>query len=99
MEDLAHAYKMQPGYFDEDPVEVFKRNIWVHPFHEENPKRLVEAVGSEKVVFGSDFPHAEGLSDPVSFVSELEAAGLSAPDVKNIMGNTMNRLMGYPEAA
>ena len=73
LEELAHAYDMSPHEFDEDPVEVFKRNIYIHPFHEEDPIGLVELLGADRVLFGSDYPHPEGMSDPISFVDELKA--------------------------
>ena len=51
---------------------VLKRNIWVHPFHEEDPRGLIELVGVDRVVFGSDYPHIEGMSEPLTYVDELE---------------------------
>ena len=51
---------------------VFKRNVWIHPFHEEDPRGLIKLMGADRVVFGSDYPHAEGMSDPLSYVDELE---------------------------
>jgi predicted TIM-barrel fold metal-dependent hydrolase len=35
------------------------------------------------VLFGSDFPHAEGLADPLAFVRDLD--GFSEAEVKLIM--------------
>jgi hypothetical protein len=32
---------------------------------------IVDTLGIENVLFSSDFPHAEGLADPSSFVNEL----------------------------
>ena len=52
-------------------MEVFKRNIYVHPFHEEDPMGLVDLLGADRVLFGSDYPHPEGMADPISFVDEL----------------------------
>jgi predicted TIM-barrel fold metal-dependent hydrolase len=34
-------------------------------------------------LFGSDFPHAEGLADPASFVKDLD--GFSPDEVRMIM--------------
>ena len=65
-----------PHLYEEDPIEVFKRNVWVHPFHEEDPIGLAELVGADRVLFGSDYPHPEGLADPVSYV---EAARRACP--------------------
>jgi predicted TIM-barrel fold metal-dependent hydrolase len=91
--DMEHAYTAAPNAFDEHPVEVFKRNIYVHPFHEEDPMGLVEILGADRVLFGSDFPHPEGMADPLSFVDDLK--GLPDDDVKKIMGGNLNQLMGF----
>jgi predicted TIM-barrel fold metal-dependent hydrolase len=91
LEDLAGAYNQNPNAFDEDPVVVFKRNIFVHPFHEDDPVGLVELIGADNVLFGSDYPHPEGMADPISFVDDL--AGLPETDVAKIMGGNLSRLM------
>jgi predicted TIM-barrel fold metal-dependent hydrolase len=88
---LAETYRMMPQEFSEDPVEVFKRNIYVHPFHEDDVHGLVELLGADQVLFGSDFPHPEGLADPLSYVDELE--GLPHDDVVKIMGGNLARLI------
>jgi predicted TIM-barrel fold metal-dependent hydrolase len=95
--NLAEAHRMMPQEFDEDPIEVFKRNVYVHPFHEEDITALVDLVGEDHVVFGSDFPHPEGLADPLSYVDDL--AGLPDETVRKIMGGTLAGLMGLPAAA
>ena len=41
LHDMGSAYDFNPHLFEEDPVEVFKRNIFVHPFHEDDPVGLV----------------------------------------------------------
>ncbi len=43
------------------------------------------------MLFGSDFPHPEGMADPLSFVDELTA--LPHEDVVKIMGGNLSRLM------
>jgi predicted TIM-barrel fold metal-dependent hydrolase len=92
LRQLENAYRHSPTLFDEDPVAVFKRNIYVHPFHEEDPKGLVALLGADHVLFGSDYPHPEGLSDPISFVDELE--GLPREDVARVMGGNLAGLIG-----
>jgi predicted TIM-barrel fold metal-dependent hydrolase len=91
LQDLEAAYTFNPHLFDEDPVAVFKRNIYVHPFHEEDPKGLVELLGADNVLFGSDYPHPEGMSDPLSFVDDLD--GLPDDAVAKVMGGNLGRLM------
>ncbi len=88
---LQRVYDRSPEAFDEDPIEAFKRCIYVHPFHEEDPIGLVELIGADNVLFGSDFPHPEGMYDPISFVDQLD--GLSDTDKAKIMGGNLNRIM------
>ena len=91
---LAHSYAKQPLLYEEDPVAVLRRNIWIHPFFEEDPVGLITAIGPDKVVFGSDYPHPEGLADPVSYVKEL--ASLPEDDVKRIMGGNLAEALKVP---
>ena len=71
---------------------VFMRNLWIHPFHEEDPIGLVKLLGADHVIFGSDYPHVEGMADPLSYVDELQ--GLPEDDIRKIMGGNMMDLMG-----
>jgi predicted TIM-barrel fold metal-dependent hydrolase len=87
IDSLGHSYAKQPKLYHEDPVKALKRNVWIHPFFEEDPLGLIKAIGTERVVFGSDYPHPEGMSDPVSYVKELE--GLSDDEIKKIMGGNL----------
>jgi predicted TIM-barrel fold metal-dependent hydrolase len=93
LDQMADAYRKMPQEFAGDPVAAFKRNIYVHPFHEEDPLALVQLLGADHILFGSDYPHPEGLAEPLSFVGEL--AGLSQDDVELIMGRNLDRLMGF----
>jgi predicted TIM-barrel fold metal-dependent hydrolase len=97
LHDMEFAYLQSPNSFDEHPVEAFKRNIYVHPFHEEDPKGLVELLGADHVLFGSDYPHPEGMVDPITFVDDLQ--GLPEDAIKKVMGGNLNRLMGFESAA
>jgi Amidohydrolase len=97
VEALGHSYAKQPSLYDEDPVMVLKRNIWIHPFHEEDPHGLIELMGADRVVFGSDYPHPEGMSNPVAYVEEL--GGLPKEDIARIMGGNLAEVMKVPVAA
>ncbi len=92
LHELADTYNKVPQAFPEDPIVAFKRDLYVHPFHEENPVGLVELLGADHVLFGSDFPHAEGMSDPITYVDELE--GLPHDELRKVMGGNMFSLMG-----
>ena len=89
---LDFTYGQLPQAFAEKPSTTFKRQIWMHPFHEEDPRTLVGLLGADHVIFGSDFPHVEGLADPLSYVDEL--SGLPDEDVRKIMGGNLMELLG-----
>jgi predicted TIM-barrel fold metal-dependent hydrolase len=91
LNNLADVYKKMPQDFPEEPVSVFKRQIHVSPFWEEDLPALAELIGVERVLFGSDFPHPEGLADPASYIDELKGAPEDA--VRKIMGGNLARLM------
>jgi predicted TIM-barrel fold metal-dependent hydrolase len=94
--NLADVYKKMPQDFLEDPVTVLKRNIHVSPFWEEDLGALADLIGVERVLFGSDYPHPEGLADPATYVDEL--AGLPDETVRKIMGGNLARLMQVEDA-
>jgi predicted TIM-barrel fold metal-dependent hydrolase len=53
-------------------------------------------IGVDHVLFGSDYPHPEGLADPVSYVDELE--GLDEESIRKIMGGNLAALMNVADA-
>ena len=86
------VHKKQPGKFAEHPSDVFRRHVWVNPFHEDDMANLVDCLGADRIMFGSDFPHPEGLGEPAEFTSELE--GLSDVVVARVMGQNLKELLG-----
>ena len=60
------------GDLDEDPIDVFRRHFWVTPFEHENIAGLADAIGVERVLFGSDYPHTDGLAEPASIIDSLK---------------------------
>jgi predicted TIM-barrel fold metal-dependent hydrolase len=91
LEKFEKLHARKPQLFEEDPVAVFKRNVWVHPFHEEDSKGLVDLVGIDKICFGSDYPHPEGMYDPVTYVDDIES--LPKADQAKIMGGNLAAIM------
>ena len=75
----------------EEPVSVFKRNVHVSPFWEEDLVALADLIGEERVLFGSDYPHPEGLREPIDFAHKLE--GCDPTTTRKVMrGNTADLL-------
>ena len=90
-ERMAHVYNMAPQLFTRHPHDVIREHVWFHPHFEENPKRLIDLVGVDHVIFGSDWPHPEGLVRPADWVECLE--GLSEEDKDKIMRTNMMKLL------
>ena len=65
------------------PSEIFLDRIWVSPFPEEDILALVDVIGVEHVLMGSDFPHGEGTPKPSDYAEALK--GLDPASVKRIM--------------
>jgi predicted TIM-barrel fold metal-dependent hydrolase len=80
-----------PHVFAEDPVQTFKRHVWVAPFWEDDARTVVHAMGPDQVIFGSDWPHAEGLVQPLDYVSEIE--GLADDVIQKVMRDNARTLV------
>ena len=97
LQNLAETYKKMPQCFTENPVETFRRQIYVSPFFEDHMSELVEAMGgTDNILFGSDFPHPEGLAQPASYTEHLPSS-FSKEDVRKIMGGNLGKLMGIDQ--
>jgi predicted TIM-barrel fold metal-dependent hydrolase len=81
---LTGTARKMPGYFKEDPVLTFRRHVWINPFWEDDVNEIVDFMGDDRVIFGSDWPHIEGLPEPTDWVTELQK--LDADSVAKIMG-------------
>jgi predicted TIM-barrel fold metal-dependent hydrolase len=69
---LRSWHRKIPGFFPEDPVDAFRRNVWINPFWEDDVYEIAELMGEDRVIFGSDWPHIEGMPEPLDYVRELK---------------------------
>ena len=74
------------------PSDYFKQHCFVAPFPEENVDRVVEAVGIEPIVFGSDFPHGEGPARAADVPRPAEEPR-RRPDTKAVMRGNLARFL------
>jgi predicted TIM-barrel fold metal-dependent hydrolase len=91
IQSFRRAYGISPKDFPEDPVETFKRHVWISPFHEDDVAALRDLIGADRLLMGSDWPHAEGLADPSDFVRELRA--FSATEQQRVMRDNAAELV------
>jgi predicted TIM-barrel fold metal-dependent hydrolase len=84
------------GPLTEWPSDVFKEHVWVAPFldrgHEASLGDLIDELGAEHVLFGSDWPHGEGRDTPRHFDDEL--AGVGDADLVRVLRTNTAELLG-----
>jgi hypothetical protein len=92
VQKFREAFEQTPQLFDEDPMNALRRNVFIHIFHDPDPVQLTALLGTENCMWGSDFPHPEGLGDPLAFSEDI--ATMSLEERKLVMGGNLARLMG-----
>ncbi|MBL7496566.1 amidohydrolase family protein [Frankia sp. CNm7] len=97
--DLLHrlddAANRNPGYFSESPRDSFNEHVWITPFWEDQLSDLLDDVPVERLLLGSDWPHAEGVVEPRDFVTE-SLGGLSDDAVARISRENALEVLGLP---
>jgi len=73
------------------PSDVFKENCYISPFPEETAGPLADLIGVDHVIFGSDFPHSEGLLNPVDYAEQ--ASEMDEIALRKIMRENTARLL------
>ena len=68
---LASTAKKYVGWFRDDPVASFREHVWINPFWEDDVREVTALMGADRVIFGSDWPHIEGMPQPLDYVTEL----------------------------
>ena len=82
---LKKSFGQTPQAYPEDPRDTFRRHVWISPFYEDPLDELRELIGVEHMLMGSDFPHAEGLTEPSSYIKDLRNFAFSDADARAIM--------------
>jgi predicted TIM-barrel fold metal-dependent hydrolase len=92
--DLLHSLQVlhgqNPGMFASNPVDQFHEHCWVAPFVEDSVPELAQHLPVERILFGSDWPHAEGMRHPRDFFRNVETFSLD--DQRKIMVENARQL-------
>ena len=83
LHDLHVVHMQNPGMFKTNPVDQFQRNVWITPFVEDDPQEVARHMPVERIIYGSDWPHSEGMAQPSDYYASL--SGFSDADVGKIM--------------
>jgi predicted TIM-barrel fold metal-dependent hydrolase len=94
---LRSTASRMPGWFREDPVETLRRHVWINPFWEDDVREVVAVMGAERVIFGSDWPHIEGMPQPLDYAKEV--AGFDATTQRRILRENALALNAPPALA
>ena len=81
------------GRLTDRASDVFKRHVRVNPFPEEDHEKLLQVLDPEHLLFGSDWPHPEGIPDPRSYPDYLPAA-ISDDAIQLMMRDNARKLLG-----
>ena len=73
--------------------EVFRAHVRVNPFPEDDHEALFEVLGPEQLLFGSDWPHPEGIAEPRSYPEYLPK-GTNAAAIRAMMRGNARELLG-----
>ena len=90
---MEKTYRKMPNEFREHPRDVFLRNVWINPFWEDSIEDLVGMMTPEHILFGSDYPHPEGMADPLHWADEIGDL-FPATEVRKMMGENLYGLLG-----
>jgi predicted TIM-barrel fold metal-dependent hydrolase len=60
------------GPVTDAPSDIFRAHFRVAPFCDEDIDAVVAAIGWDRIVLGSDFPHPEGLATPWAFFDHAQ---------------------------
>ena len=91
---LRKKANQSPQLFAEHPTDTIRARVFTTPYAEDDIPALVERIGASNVLFGSDWPHGEGLAEPLAFRGLL--GGLDESDAELIMQDNLLGLLGLP---
>ncbi len=80
------------GPIHDKPAQIFKEHVSVAPFPEDDLKELISAIGPSRVLCGSDWPHPEGIANPIEFAEGLD--GLNPVQLRQVMRGNSAKLLG-----
>jgi predicted TIM-barrel fold metal-dependent hydrolase len=92
---LGRRGPMIGGRLPARPSEALAEHLWVSPFPEDDVTALIGAIGADHVLFGSDYPHPEGLREPSDYVPRL--ADYDAAITRKVLRGNTAALLGLPD--
>ncbi len=88
---LDRAYGQMPQAFTMHPRDMFQKHVFVAPFYEDDVNELKKDVPVERMLFGSDFPHPEGLANPLDYLDEFR--DFPSDEIEKIFSTNLKGLL------
>ena len=92
---LGRRGPMIGGQLPARPSEALAEHLWICPFPEDDVVDLIDALGAEHVLFGSDYPHPEGLREPADFAALLD--GCDEATTRRVLRTNTAELLGLAD--
>src|SRR5262249_61290707 len=91
---LEKARKSSRAEFGEHPHEALRRQVWVSLHFEEDKRVAADLLGIDRVLMGSDWPHAEGLPQPADYAAEARRDGFDGDALRRLMRDNALAMLG-----
>ena len=72
-------------------LEIFRQHFIVAPYRKRT-SAMVDEIGIDPIVFGSDFPHGEGLAFPDQYV-DAQLTSFTAEQQRKIMRDNLENFL------
>lgn len=84
------------GPLSAKPSELLRQHLFVspfyEPFYEAKMSELVDVLGIDRLIFGSDWPHGEGKAAPLDYLEDLTE--ITAEDQRRFLRTNGLELLG-----
>jgi predicted TIM-barrel fold metal-dependent hydrolase len=94
---LGHRGPWLGGSLTDRPSEILRDHLYVCPFPEEDTLAAIHALGPDRVLFGSDYPHPEGLREPIDFAERLRDC--DEDTARKVMRDNTGGILGLVSSA
>ena len=85
------CFGQMPRSFRQHPRDLFQKHFFVAPAYEDDMDELATLMPAERILFGSDFPHPEGLAEPLDYLKEF--TNFSDADVRKVFSENLSGLI------
>jgi predicted TIM-barrel fold metal-dependent hydrolase len=92
---LGRRGPMIGGELPARPDDALLEHLWICPFPEDDVHDLIDLLGADHVLFGSDYPHPEGLRAPLDYVERL--AGCDPAVTRKVLRGNTAALLGLAD--